>query len=82
LQVLQNGHRCIEFRRDGAQVRDVPGVFFVAAVRKIEARDIHPGLDEPTDRFRRAARWAESCDNFGAAHRVNFIPSRYRSHPP
>ena len=68
LQVAENGHGPTEFGGDRTHDVDRSGVLFVRTVRKIDARDVQPRLDQIAYALGRIARWAECADNLGARH--------------
>ena len=68
LEVLEHGHRAHEPPRGAADAVEHVGVVLVAAMREVEARDVHAELEELVDCLGTLARGAERGDDLGAAH--------------
>ena len=64
-QILQGGDRLFAAGRRCAQRLEPPACSCVAAVREVEARDIHPRVDEPLERFERIAGGTDGANYFG-----------------
>ena len=67
LQIGQNAHRLALRRRDFPDHADQLGLLRVAAVREVQAGNVHPGMHQFAEDIRRAARWPQSGHDLGTA---------------
>ena len=68
LQILQHGDRRVATVRHCSNGFQRGGVALLRAMRKIQARDIHAGLDQPIQHGRFATGRADRTDDFGSSH--------------
>jgi len=67
LQIGEDGDGFLDLDGRGAECRDALRVVGVGAVGKIQARDVHAGVEQALDGARGAAGRPDGADNFGVS---------------